>query len=121
MSAFVLRNVSDLALFFNQAFRVLRPGGKFVSLDMFPPSKGLFAGFYGLYFYHMVPWIGALLARDRAAYKYLSESVRTFHPPDTIAEILKQSGFTHVSWRKFLYGAVCMHVAEKSPPLKHPV
>jgi demethylmenaquinone methyltransferase/2-methoxy-6-polyprenyl-1,4-benzoquinol methylase len=120
MSAFVLRNVSDLALFFNHAFRVLRPGGKFVSLDMFPPSKGLFAGFYGLYFYHIVPWIGALLARDRDAYKYLSESVRTFHSPKTIAEILKQSGFTHVSWRKFLRGAVCMHVAEKPQPLKYP-
>ncbi|MBF8253499.1 MAG: Ubiquinone/menaquinone biosynthesis C-methyltransferase UbiE, partial [Deltaproteobacteria bacterium] len=62
-----------------------------------------------------------LLAHDRAAYKYLSESVKTFHSPDAIAEILKQSGFTHVSWRKFLYGAVCMHVAEKSPPLKSPV
>jgi len=120
MSAFVLRNVSDLALFFNQAFRVLRPGGKFVSLDMFPPSKGLFAGFYGLYFYHIVPWIGALLAHDRDAYKYLSDSVRTFHSPNTIAEMLKQSGFTHVSWRKFLCGAVCMHVAEKSQPLENP-
>lgn len=120
MSAFVLRNVSDLTLFFNQAFRVLRPGGKFVSLDMFPPAKGLFARFYGLYFYHIVPWIGGLLAHDRDAYKYLSESVRTFHTPGTIAEMLKQSGFTHVSWRNFLCGAVCMHVAEKSQPLENP-
>lgn len=113
MSAFVLRNVSDLALFFTQALRVLRPGGKFVSLDMFPPSDGLFARCYALYFYHMVPWIGGLLACDRQAYKYLSESVKTFHSPGTIAEILKQSGFAHVTWRKFLCGAVCMHVAEK--------
>ncbi len=121
MSAFVLRNVSDLTLFFNQAYRVLRPGGKFVSLDMFPPSKGLFAGCYGLYFYHMVPWIGALLAGDRDAYKYLSESVRNFNPPGTVAEILKQSGFTHVTWRPFLCGAVCMHVAEKWSPTDRPV
>ncbi len=116
MSAFVLRNVSDLALFFDQAFRVLRPGGKFVSLDMFPPSKGLFAGIYGLYFYHMVPWIGALLAHDRAAYQYLSESVRTFHSPMMVAEILQQAGFAHITWRRFLCGAVCMHVAERPNP-----
>jgi demethylmenaquinone methyltransferase / 2-methoxy-6-polyprenyl-1,4-benzoquinol methylase len=113
MSAFVLRNVSDLALFFSQAFRVLRPGGKIVSLDMFPPSKGLFAKLYGLYFYGLVPWIGALLARDRDAYQYLSESVRTFHSPAMVAEILKQAGFAHITWRKFLCGSVCMHVAER--------
>jgi demethylmenaquinone methyltransferase/2-methoxy-6-polyprenyl-1,4-benzoquinol methylase len=116
MSAFVLRNVSDLALFFSQAFRVLRPGGKIVSLDMFPPSKGLFAKFYGLYFYRVMPWIGALLAHDRAAYQYLSESVRTFHSPVMVAEILKQAGFAHITWRRFLCGAVCMHVAERPSP-----
>ena len=113
MSAFVLRNVSDLSLFFTQAFRVLRPGGKFVSLDMFPPAKGVFAKFYALYFYCLVPWIGALLARDRDAYKYLSDSVRTFHPPETVTDILKRAGFERVTVRRFLYGAVCMHVAEK--------
>ncbi|MBI2228783.1 MAG: ubiquinone/menaquinone biosynthesis methyltransferase [Deltaproteobacteria bacterium] len=116
MSAFVLRNVSDLALFFSQAYRVLRPGGKIVSLDMFPPSKGLFAKFYGLYFYRLVPWIGALLAHDRDAYRYLSESVRTFHSPVMVAEILKQAGFAHITWRRFLCGAVCMHVAERPNP-----
>ena len=116
MSAFVLRNVSDLALFFSQAYRVLRPGGKIVSLDMFPPSKGLFAKFYGLYFYRLVPWIGALLAHDREAYRYLSESVRTFHSPVMVAEILKQAGFAHITWRRFLCGAVCMHVAERPNP-----
>lgn len=116
MSAFVLRNVSDLALFFGQAFRVLRPGGRIVTLDMFPPSTGLFAKFYGLYFYRLMPWIGALLARDRDAYRYLSESVRTFHSPMTVAKILKQTGFQHIRWRKFLCGSVCMHVAERPNP-----
>lgn len=121
MSAFVLRNVSDLGVFFSQAFRVLRPGGKFVSLDMFPPSKGWFETFYGLYFYRAVPWIGALLAHDRQAYRYLSESVRAFHSPATVAEILRQAGFSDVTWRTYLCGAVCMHVAEKWSPSGKPV
>ena len=120
MTAFVLRNVSDLARFFGQAYRVLRPGGRFVSLDMFPPSPGLFARFYGLYFYCMVPWIGALLSLDRDAYKYLSESVRTFHSAETVADILKGAGFRQVTVRRFLCGAVCMHVAEKSPTAPKP-
>jgi demethylmenaquinone methyltransferase/2-methoxy-6-polyprenyl-1,4-benzoquinol methylase len=114
MTAFVLRNVSDLSLFFSHAFRVLKPGGKFVSLDMFPPSKSWFAKFYSLYFYRLVPWIGGLLAQDHSAYKYLSESVRQFHPPETVANLIEQAGFTRVTVRKFLSGAVCMHIGEKS-------
>lgn len=113
MTAFVLRNVSDLSVFFQQAARVLRPGGKLVSLDMFPPPKGWFSTLYSFYFYRWVPWIGGALARDRRAYKYLSESVRSFHLPETVAELIHGAGFRQVTVRKFLCGAVCMHIAEK--------
>jgi demethylmenaquinone methyltransferase/2-methoxy-6-polyprenyl-1,4-benzoquinol methylase len=117
MTAFVLRNVSDLSLFFAHAFRVLKDGGTFVSLDMFPPSKTWFSAFYSLYFYHLVPWIGALLAQDRVAYKYLAESVESFGPPERVTELLEQAGFKNVRIRRFLNGAVCLHVAEKLKPL----
>jgi demethylmenaquinone methyltransferase / 2-methoxy-6-polyprenyl-1,4-benzoquinol methylase len=119
MTAFVLRNVSDLSLFFTHAFRVLKNGGRFVSLDMFPPSKTWFSAFYSLYFYRLVPWIGGLLAHDHSAYRYLAESVETFYSPQTVAELLEQAGFRHVSMRKFLNGAVCMHVAEKPNASPH--
>jgi demethylmenaquinone methyltransferase / 2-methoxy-6-polyprenyl-1,4-benzoquinol methylase len=114
MSAFVLRNVSDLGLFFSEACRVLRPGGKLVTLDMFPPQKNWFAPFYCLYFYRLVPWIGGWLAGDRSAYRYLSDSVRRFHPPEAVSDTIRQAGFAQVSVRKFLNGAVCMHIAEKA-------
>jgi len=113
MTAFVLRNVSDLELFFAQAFRVLKPGGKFVSLDMFPPSPGAFSALYALYFYRVVPWLGAWIAHDRRAYEYLSQSVREFHSPQTIGKLIEMAGFERPTIRRFLHGAVCMHVAEK--------
>jgi len=119
MTAFVLRNVSDLSLFFSHAFRVLKNGGRFVSLDMFPPSKSWFSAFYSLYFYRLVPWIGGLLAHDHSAYRYLAESVESFYSPQTVAEMLEQVGFKHVSLQKFLNGAVCMHVAEKFSESSH--
>src|SRR5262249_28083517 len=80
---------------------------------MFPPSKSWFSAFYSLYFYRLVPWIGGLLAHDHSAYRYLAESVESFYSPQTVAEMLEQAGFKRVSLRKFLNGAVCMHVAEK--------
>lgn len=113
MTAFVLRNVSDLPLLFAHAFRVLKGGGVFVSLDMFPPAKSWFSVFYSLYFYRLVPWIGALIAQDRAAYKYLAESVESFGPPEGVAQLLEQAGFKNVRIQRFLNGAVCLHLGEK--------
>jgi len=113
MTAFVLRNVSDLPLFFAEAYRVLKPQGKLVSLDMFPPAPGWFAKIFAVYFYRMMPWIGGLLSNDRKAYQYLADSVKRFYPPETIATLITEAGFQDVAVRKFLCGAVCMHVAVK--------
>jgi demethylmenaquinone methyltransferase/2-methoxy-6-polyprenyl-1,4-benzoquinol methylase len=117
MSAFVLRNVSDLRLLFAEAFRVLKPGAKFVSVDMFPPDKGWFSTFYSVYFHRLMPRIGAWLARDRDAYQYLSDSVRRFHAPENIVILIEQAGFKPVTVRKYLRGAVCMHIADKPNPV----
>jgi demethylmenaquinone methyltransferase/2-methoxy-6-polyprenyl-1,4-benzoquinol methylase len=57
-----------------------------------------------------------LLARDRDAYQYLSDSVRQFHPPEKIARLIEQAGFEQIAVRKFLSGAVCMHIASKPDP-----
>ncbi|MEX0802724.1 MAG: ubiquinone/menaquinone biosynthesis methyltransferase [Candidatus Binatia bacterium] len=113
MTAFVLRNVSDLRLFFIQSFRLLKPGGRLVSLDMFPPSKGAFSLLYSFYFYRLMPSIGGLLAQDRQAYQYLSDSVRQFASPEKIAELIEQCGFEKVTLQRFLFGAVCLHMADK--------
>ena len=113
MTAFVLRNITDLKLFFRHAYRLLRPGGRLVTLDMFPPSRFPFSLLYSFYFYRLVPWVGAALAHDRLAYKYLSDSVRTFDPPETIAELIRQAGFEEVGIERFMTGAVCIHVGKK--------
>lgn len=114
-SAFVLRNLADFDLFLHEALRLLKPGGKFVSLDMFPPTKAPFSFLYALYFYRLMPWVGGGFSGDLAAYRYLSRSVRGFARPEALADRLRGAGFARVRLRRFLFGAVCLHVAEKSP------
>jgi len=58
--------------------------------------------------------IGGLLAGDRHAYRYLSDSVRGFHAPEVVSDMIRHAGFAQVTLRKFLNGAVCMHIAEKA-------
>jgi demethylmenaquinone methyltransferase/2-methoxy-6-polyprenyl-1,4-benzoquinol methylase len=114
ISGFVLRNISDLRLFFSEAQRVLKPGGILATLDMFPPPRNWFSALYTVYFYRVVPWIGAALSPRGSAYRYLSKSVQTFHSPEAIAGLIKEAGFQEVSIRKFLRGAVCLHTARKA-------
>jgi demethylmenaquinone methyltransferase/2-methoxy-6-polyprenyl-1,4-benzoquinol methylase len=113
ISAFVLRNLSDLGCFFGESKRVLKPGGTFVTLDMFPPPKNWFSPLYGFYFYRLVPWIGKMVSPQGHAYRYLAESVQQFHSPETITRLLAEAEFESISVRRFLTGAVCMHVASK--------
>lgn len=113
ISAFVSRNIRDLNLFFVETYRLLKPAGRVALLDIFPPQRGAFSFLYSLYFYRLVPWIGARLARDRVAYQYLSDSVRGFHSPETIAQMIRRAGFEKVRVERFLLGTVCLHLGEK--------
>lgn len=114
ITAFVLRNLSDLGSFFSESQRVLKPGGILVTLDMYPPPKNWFSPLYGFYFYRLVPWIGKMLSPHGNAYRYLSDSVQRFHSPETISRLLEEAEFESITVRRFLIGAVCMHVALKS-------
>ena len=112
-SAFVLRNVGDLDSFYRESYRVLKPGGRMVSLDMFPPPKGVFSILYWIYFGRLMPWIGSVVSRDPTAYRYLSDSVRSFVSPERAADIITAAGFVETRTVRYLRGAICLHVATK--------
>jgi demethylmenaquinone methyltransferase/2-methoxy-6-polyprenyl-1,4-benzoquinol methylase len=112
-NAFVLRNLVDLPAAFREMARVLRPGGRLVCVDMTQPPPGMFAAAYRLYFNHVMPPIAGLLSGDRAAYRYLPNSLSGFPNADELSEMLREAGVHDVRYRRLGGGAVALHVAER--------
>ncbi len=111
-SCFLTRNLSDLEKYFAELKRVLKPGGIFVNLDIYPPQNHVFGSFFSIYFYSMVPRLGDFLTRSDA-YSYLAESVRNFITPSRMTEILSESGFSVLEERHMGLGTVVIHKAVK--------
>lgn len=112
-NAFVLRNLVDLPAAFREMARVVRPGGRLVCLDMTPPPPGMFAALYRLYFNHIMPPIAGLLSGDRAAYRYLPNSLSGFPDADTLAQMLRDARFHDVRYRRLGGGAIALHQANR--------
>ncbi|MGH2625941.1 MAG: ubiquinone/menaquinone biosynthesis methyltransferase, partial [Anaerolineales bacterium] len=86
VSGFLLRNVGDLDRAIREQLRVLRPGGRAVSLDTCPPSPGPWRPVLDFHLHNVIPWLGRLLAGESEAYNYLPQSTAGFLTPEALAE-----------------------------------
>jgi demethylmenaquinone methyltransferase/2-methoxy-6-polyprenyl-1,4-benzoquinol methylase len=103
---FALRNFVALEPFFDECARVLRPGGRVVALDASEPA-GAFARLgHAVWFRRVVPWIGARLSGDAAAYRYLPASTAYLPDGSGLVAMLRQAGFVDVRRTTLTAGAV---------------
>jgi demethylmenaquinone methyltransferase/2-methoxy-6-polyprenyl-1,4-benzoquinol methylase len=109
-SAFLLRNLADLAAGLAEMRRVTRPGGLVAALEITRPAVPGWSTLFGLYFGRLVPLIGAAVARDRAAYTYLPRSVERFVTPPELARLMTEAGLRQVRYRRFGLGTIALHV-----------
>lgn len=107
--SFGLRNVADIPRALAEIHRVLRPGGRFVCLELTHPRSALVRGPFHLYFFKLSPLLGALLSGDRAAYTYLPHSLTSFPDAPTLAEMLRHAGFSRVRHRSLNLGTIAIH------------
>jgi demethylmenaquinone methyltransferase/2-methoxy-6-polyprenyl-1,4-benzoquinol methylase len=109
VTGFALRNVVDIPAAFAEMARVTRPGGRMACLEMARPPSPLFRRLFDLYFYRIVPLVGALVSGQRAAYTYLPHSVAAFLTPEQIAEVMRAAGWAGVNYRRLALGTVAVH------------
>jgi demethylmenaquinone methyltransferase/2-methoxy-6-polyprenyl-1,4-benzoquinol methylase len=111
--AFGMRNLPDRDANMREVHRVLKPGGRYVVLEFSHPKSALVRALYGAYLGHVVPFLGGVIARDRASYQYLRDSIRGFPVQEDLAAELEAAGFSRVSWQDLTFGVVTVHVCEK--------
>jgi demethylmenaquinone methyltransferase/2-methoxy-6-polyprenyl-1,4-benzoquinol methylase len=107
--AFGLRNVTDKPAALAEARRVLRPGGRFLCLEFSRVEVPVLRQLYDVYSFAVLPLLGAAVARDRAAYQYLVESIRRFPPQAELARMMEAAGLEQVGFRNLTGGIAALH------------
>ena len=111
--SFGIRNVSYIDKALKEAYRVLKPGGKFACLEFSNVNNKCIKSIYDWYSFNIIPSIGEKVAGDKASYQYLVESIRQFPKAENFKLMLEQAGFDFVEYRKLSFGVVAIHTGFK--------
>ncbi len=111
--SFGMRNIPDTAIALQEIKRVLKPGGRFICLELTRPHTTWFRRLYEWYVFWIMPFIGELVVKTAAPYLYLPRSINAFYPPDEFRQIIIKSGFTDVTVNSLTMGIATIYGAIK--------
>ena len=112
--AFGMRNIPDTLLALQEIKRVLKPGGKFICLELTRPRVKWFCSLYEWYVFRVMPFIGEIVVKTAAPYLYLPRSINAFYPPDEFRRIISQCGYSRVTVDSLTMGIATIYRAVKN-------
>jgi demethylmenaquinone methyltransferase/2-methoxy-6-polyprenyl-1,4-benzoquinol methylase len=110
---FGVRNFMNPVKGLTEMHRVLKPGGKIAVLEFSKPKNFLVKGIFNFYFKRLCPLIGAIVSKDKQAYQYLHDSVKSFPEGQEFVNMMETAGFKYTFQRKLTFGIASVYFGAK--------
>lgn len=107
--AFGIRNCTHIDKVLSEAYRVLKPGGRFMCLEFSHLTNESLQWLYDQYSFQVIPPMGQILAGQWQSYQYLVESIRKFPRQDEFKGMIEEAGFDMVQYENLTFGIVSIH------------
>lgn len=112
-AAFGVRNFGDIEQGLREMYRILKPGGHIMILELSTPEHFPMRQLYHLYSRLFIPFVGRLVSGEGTAYQYLPASIRVVPQGQRMCQKLSDAGFSLVKARTFTFGVCSMYTGEK--------
>ena len=106
--SFGLRNTKNLDKSLSEAYRVLKPGGRYLCLE-FSKIQNSNLEFIYKYYSKIIPYIGKAVVGKKEPYDYLTKSIDEFINQDELIELMKKNNFQNCNYRNLSGGIVAIH------------
>lgn len=107
-----IRNVADIPAALKEIHRILKPNGRWVSLDMAIPRNKIFRSMSRGLLNRGLPFLGSLIGK-KTAYTYLPQSTRQFATREEFIGLMEAAGFRNCRYNDLFFGTICAHYGEK--------
>ncbi len=107
--AFGIRNFTNIDKGLQEAYRVLKKGGKFICLEFSKVEDIFLQKIYDTYSFKIIPKIGEVILKDHDSYQYLVESIRKFPDQKSFKKLIENAGFSRVGYQNLIFGACAIH------------
>lgn len=108
-----LRNITNKEKVLENIYSILKPRGVLTIIDLGHPTNLLWEKIFFFYFFKIIPLIGLIFAKDRSAYTYLPESLKTWYKQEELKNIIISKGFKKCYIKNLFFGSVAIHIAVK--------
>jgi len=107
--SFGIRNCTDIEKVLEEAYRVLKPGGRFMCLEFSAGVNPVLKPLYDFWSFNVIPPMGQVLANDWDSYQYFVESIRKFPEQDEFKLMIESVGFEHTHYKDYTLGICSLH------------